>query len=258
MRTLHDADIFDWITRGRTPTPHSTDLNAERGVGLSCVLPLEFDRYGKILHRIDARYEHIDNPLSPEEINVLGIPDCDPLKKFVLEKRRFTNSTRVFWREAAELLGVPYAPTINHSWFSRILRPHPECWPRFLWGPAEGSLDEKECSELASILSTFSNQQDCYFRLAEIPFVGTDQPLLFGGSLLEVADYFGHFQFTPEYWWPADRRWCVCTDYDLDFTFVGGSAELVDLLLKSEVLECIEVNPDIRVDYLTPIPNDWS
>ena len=256
MQTLQNSDAFDWISKGRTPTPHSRDVNAVQGVNLSCLFPLKFERYVKILHRIDAHYENIDIQLSSEELNILQIPNCNTIKALVLKKRLASNSTRVLWREAAEALEVSYAPAINHSWFSRTLQPHPECWPRFLWGPGEGALEKEECCELASILAQVIGEQECYFRLAEVPFVGTDQEILFFGRLNEVEEYFvrGGFQFTPEYWWSADRAWCVCSDYDLDFTIVGGNSCLAELLLESKILECMEVNADIRIDYLTPIP----
>ena len=226
------------------------------GVSLSCIMPLRFERYAKILHRLDGHYENIDRPLTPEEVRILGIPDCTAVRELVMEQRRVSPGSRIFWSYAAEALGVPYAPEIKHSWFSKRLEPHPECWPRFISGPAEGTLDQDECLELVSLLNAVTGEQLCRFRLAAIPFIATDQNLLFSGRLDEVMGFFlgGRFQFTPEYWWPVDRSWCVCTDYDLEFTIVGGPSALIDALLRSEILECIEVSADLRVDYLTPMP----
>ena len=85
-------------------------------------------------------------------------------------------------------------------------------------------------------------------------FMGTDQSLLFEGSLEEAPEFFSTFQFGPEFWWPADHQWCVSSDYDLTFTTVGGSIQLIAALLESDVLECIEVGPAIRVDDSAPIP----
>ena len=64
----------------------------------------------------------------------------------------------------------------------------------------------------------------------------------------------GDYQFSPEYWWPPNRAWCVCSDYDLMFTVVGGSRHLISALLKSDVLECLEVTPQTRIDSLAPMP----
>ena len=219
-------------------------------------MPLQFERYTKILHRLDGHYENIDHPLSAEEIAILGLPDCSVIRDLVIQRRRSSPTSRISWKEAANALGVPYAPQIKHSWFANRLQPHPECWPRFIYGPADGTLEADECRELTSALTTVTGEELCYFRLAAIPVIATNQNLLFTGTLNEVETFFanGQFQFTPEYWWPRDRSWCVCTDYDLEFTIVGGTSPLIDLLLRNDVLECIEVSSDIRVDYLTPVP----
>jgi hypothetical protein len=119
----------------------------------------------------------------------------------------------------------------------------------------DGALDTRESSELASILGRITAQQVNYFRLPEFPFIGTDQPLLFQGSLEEAPGYFANFQFGPEFWWPADHEWCVCSDYDLTFTIVSGSSQLITALLESEALECIEVSATIRVDDSAPMPH---
>jgi hypothetical protein len=174
----------------------------------------------------------------------------------VIQKRRSSPTSRIFWKDAAYALGVPYAQEINHMWFSKRLRPYPDCWPRFIYGPAEGTLASDECHELVSAVTAVNRKQECFFRLAEIPYIGTEQTLLFAGTLDEMEQFFvaGSFQFPPEYWWPRDHSWCVCTNYDLDFTIVGGRPILIDRLLTSEILERIEVSPRIRVDSLVPVP----
>jgi hypothetical protein len=253
---IYDSAGFNWIAESRSPTPRADEINAVTGVELTCVIPLKFERYAKILHRLDGYYENIDRALCADEIAILNLSDCAAVRNLVIEKRRSSSTSRIFWRDAATALGVPYAPELNHSWFSTRLKPHPECWPRFISGPANGTLEAEECRELVALLTAVTGEQECYFRLPEIPFIATEQNLLFTGRLHQVEDFFvnGTFQFTPEYWWPTDRTWCVCTDYDLEFTIVGGQSILIDSLLRSEVLECIEIRRDTRVDYLTPIP----
>jgi hypothetical protein len=43
--------------------------------------------------------------------------------------------------------------------------------------------------------------------------------------------------------WPEDRAWFVAADPDLDSTYVGGSAALVDELLAADGIEVVEVFP---------------
>ena len=86
-------------------------------------------------------------------------------------------------------------------------------------------------SEVLSLLRPFAREQECFLRFASIPFLGTDKPIRFAGALDEVIDFLkeNKYQLSPEYLWPADRGWCVCSDYDLTFP---SSADLKNLFLR--------------------------
>ena len=47
------------------------------------------------------------------------------------------------------------------------------------------------------------------------------------------------YQFTPEYWWPTNRTWCLCSEYDLKFTLLAGSNDLISAVLNSTTLEAL-------------------
>jgi hypothetical protein len=87
MKPVHDSASFYWILEGRSPAPHSADVNAASGVKLSCVIPLKFEKYVKILHRLEGHYENIDRPLCPDETAILAIRDCAVDRNLVIEKR---------------------------------------------------------------------------------------------------------------------------------------------------------------------------
>jgi hypothetical protein len=52
------------------------------------------------------------------------------------------------------------------------------------------------------------------------------------------------FQLPPTLFWPADHAWFVATDPDLDSTYVGGSADLIDAILGDAELESWPATPD--------------
>jgi hypothetical protein len=249
VKEVAEWSSFEWIRTGRQAL---SPAYSPDGVPLACVIPLIFERYAKVLHRFSVSEDKVDPSLTREERLILQIPDCRSIKQLVASRPK---GARIFWKEAAQALGLPYSEEITHGWFSRSLAPDPQCWPRFIDGPADGALDAGECGELASILWKNTSEDVCHFRLPEMAFVGTDQPLLFEGILEEAPRFFANYQFGPEYWWPKDHQWCVCSEYDLTFTIVGGSSQLITALLGSEVLECIEVTPTIRVDDSAPLPN---
>ena len=170
--------------------------------------------------------------------------------------RKENRGPRIRWRELANLFGAPFGAEICHEWFGASAEGR-DCWTRFLGGPGEGNLNADELSAVLSALQKYAWNQDCFFRFAELPFVTTDKPILFRGGLQELRTFLddGKYRFTPEYWWPVDHSWCVCSDYDLMFTIVAGSKELISGVLNNATLEAIQVTPQTRIDSYAPMPN---
>lgn len=252
MQTCPD-DAFKWIRTGREELLPRDQPDWKSFV--SNLIPKEFEAYVKILHQIDASYKNIDNPLTEGEVSLLKIPLCTKLRLFVEGRRQESRGPRIRWSELARLLGVPFEAGICHQWF-RAAMEEPGCWPRFLGGPDDGGLNAEELSALLSVLHPVAGSQDCFFRFSEISFIGTDRPIQFCGLLAELSNFLaaGKYQFTPEYWWPRDHSWCVCSDYDLEFTIVAGSTDLVSRVLNDATLEVVQVTPQTRIDCYAPMP----
>jgi hypothetical protein len=254
MNVCEDKSAFEWIENGRLPMvpSNSNDFEWKGNIVQNC-LPDQFEAYAKILHRIEANYRHIDNPLSPEEIAILQITACTLLRSFVELSRTPDTTVRLRWKNVAKFLNVPYSPEINDEWFRKRLEPG--CWPRFIKGPDDGFIGDSEYMELVSLLSDGGNSNRCYFRLPEIAFIATDHPLLYEGPIEEITNVPGEPTWsTPEYCWPSSYEWCVCSDWDLTFTLVGGARKTIDRILQSSILEAIEVRPEHRVDIFAPMP----
>jgi hypothetical protein len=83
--------------------------------------------------------------------------------------------------------------------------------------------------------------------LSSIPQVraeGRDY-LLFVGPLSAAAFEFDiSYQSPniPNIWWPDDRAWCVATEIDFSWTYVGASRECIDRILSSGQLDSSEVS----------------
>ncbi len=43
-------------------------------------------------------------------------------------------------------------------------------------------------------------------------------------------------------WWPSDQAWCVATEIDLPWTYVGGPRSCIDALLADPRLEAVETS----------------
>jgi|ERR1700678_832406 len=248
MKIEPDESAFDWIRSGRSNRPKSTWT----GIFVSHLIPPIFESYSKILHRVEAQYHDIDHPFTQAENAILRIPTCEPLRSFVESRGTDPLKRRVKWGELAVLFNVPFTSEICHEWYRKTLED--PCWPHLLAGPGDGVLSDEECTELSSTLMPFTNSEECFFRFSEVPLITSGGPQLFKGALSEVCGFPKGRALGFEYWWPPERDWCVCSNYDLEFTVVAGTTKLTSALLSSRVLECIEVNPQTRVDSSAPMP----
>ena len=59
----------------------------------------------------------------------------------------------------------------------------------------------------------------------------------------------------PNIWWPDDRAWCVATEVDFMWTYVGGTSAMIERLLADPRLEALETNTEHRGDYLSDTTN---
>ena len=67
------------------------------------------------------------------------------------------------------------------------------------------------------------------------------------GPLAMATSFFshdGHRYQSPNLWWPSDCWWCVASEIDLPWTYVGGPRPLVESLLADTRLEDLRAAPD--------------
>jgi hypothetical protein len=53
---------------------------------------------------------------------------------------------------------------------------------------------------------------------------------------------YGNLPHNPNYWWPDDRAWCLCTDTDFHWAYVAGSATCIREVLSVPELDAYETN----------------
>jgi hypothetical protein len=142
--------------------------------------------------------------------------------------------------------------------------------------PWTGSLDPHDAGALAEVLRRHTAAaDDCWFcywdgygwdRKVAFTFPGepggpmpdpipaevragprVTQPhrsyLLCSGPIEGALAFVETERQTPNIWWPADRSWCVATEIDMPWTYVGGSRSLIDDLLGAPMLETLPVEP---------------
>lgn len=68
--------------------------------------------------------------------------------------------------------------------------------------------------------------------------------LLYQGRLEDAMAWIDSQRQSPNLWWPADRSWCVATEIDLPWTYIGGSTGLAADLLSDRRIEAQAAQAD--------------
>jgi hypothetical protein len=191
----------------------------------------------------------------------------------------------VRWREIAAWSGVPLHP--GSQFHSIALPPTPPAGPA-PWnsqGPERGSLDAADAEALVELLAGYTGTpSSCWFCIwdgwgwdtamsaavpGEVPIPIPDPVppevrqgprvrlpgrdyLLYTGPIDAALAFAGTPGQTPSLWWPADRAWCVASEVDLLWSYVGGSAALVDELLADPAVEALPASPGHPHSWVEP------
>lgn len=256
MKLLTTPSECDWIAEGVAEMTNGTVAHC---------LPSIYPAYAKIFHPIYEDFSVQDDQLTWQEED--KAKDSGPEPKTETERalaEALRGSTLVYggarpdarlvqvrWAELTRRLGMQFVPTLSAASFTRQFPGG--SWPRHLIGPDEGKLVGSERDALVSVLRSHTDTDRILFRfwfLATTDWRGSDK--VFEGTLDE-ADLFPDeglgVRCTPTHWFPEDRSWLVCSDYDLTFSLVGGSEHMVQQLLDHPALECVRVTSDTRVDW---------
>jgi hypothetical protein len=121
-------------------------------------------------------------------------------------------------------------------------------------GPQEGTLYRPDTDVLVEVLAGHTTTPHrCWFCMWDgwgprspgprVQLPGRDY-LLFVGPLAAVPSLVDAQEGrTPNLWWPDDHAWCVASEIDLPWTYVGGSAALIAGLLADARVEAQPASP---------------
>jgi len=183
----------------------------------------------------------------------------------------------ITWHEVAARTGAtPHRemqfPNISGRW-EGVRGGQDDPWPDFA-DPEEGSIPAEIVEVALPILeASTTTPEHCYFavwegwgdlaneirrapavelperrmHLLEGPLAGATQPLGAHGFLRSA-----------NLWWPADKSWCVATEVDFEWTYVGGTSGYIDQIVNHKRLEAmtVEIKDGITwaSDKLNPAP----
>lgn len=185
----------------------------------------------------------------------------------------------VRWSEIAASTGRAVHPEMQFHMIAAPAPGHAVVYPVWRGEPRLGVLPESQVGALAGLLSTHTTTRErCWFCLWDgygylhaggmavfrSYFTGPGTPpvpepialpafppipsrsrrlvrlpardyLLYTGAVEQSAGW----PDGPNLWWPEDRSWCVASEIDFPYTYVGGSDELIAEVLEHPLLEAL-------------------
>lgn len=260
LQSVPDLNEGAWIKKNTLSL--ESPMNKGGNFVEHCI-PAKFPSYCKIFHNIYEDESIKDHTVTWDYIHKHQPVDLnDPVQKALGAVTRLYggtdplgqgNLTRIRWAALAERYDLKFHADINVDSFSRNFPT--TSWPRYLTGPEEGSLEGSTCKEIIRSIgiatADFELSRDYFFLYDVIATMKYERDLLFEGPLRSAFETYKleGVNGTPTYWWPKDRSLLLCTDWDLVFTLVGGTEEVIESLISNPELECVAVNPKNRIDY---------
>ncbi|MGF7142789.1 hypothetical protein HNQ56_001207 [Anaerotaenia torta] len=169
----------------------------------------------------------------------------------------------VSWSEVAEhFMRKPHA---QMQWHAITKSHHSGISSVGFKAPNTGSLPQNQAKVLVEILRKHTTTpQDCYFAIwdgwgffvsdelqseaayLKLPHRGY---YLVRGTIEIAAQSISSLSWqSASIWWPRDRAWCVATEVDLMWTYIGGKSMCIDEILRDKRLDTWSATLDDRVD----------
>jgi hypothetical protein len=249
-RPVLDVSPADWVTAGV----------AGFALGVRSLIPDRFEAYGRILHPVHGLISEEEHPV------------------------RMRNEPSLRWDEIAQRAGRRIHPRVQFDSLIGVPRGGARPYEAEI-GTLSPQLYTPLCDHLEAHTST---PQRCWFCIWEgyghiqgggsvlewpvldgaRPRIRAPEPPAFDSAVMEGPrvsipgrDYIllegrlqGWEHFLAEGWdspnlvWPDDRAWCVASEIDLDSTYLGGPAELIESLLTDDRFEALRASPDDPID----------
>jgi hypothetical protein len=259
LKECKDLSPSKWIRENTDVIETRPDF--WHGNFVSHCVPKVFEAYCKLFHEIYDDGSVLDHRITWNDVaKAKAMKGDSPLDSLQNEATWIYGgeydpalSKRIRWKELADQCKLTFHPEITVDSFTRSFPGG--SWPRYLIGPEEGRLENGTCREIVRTIalcnSDFEVQQNCFFHYDLIATNTFEVDLLFEGNLIDVFQTQNDERVhgTPTHWWPEDRSWFLCTDWDLPFTLVGGASKLIERLISNPELEAIEVKSSTRIDY---------
>jgi|SRR6185312_3407187 len=158
---------------------------------------------------------------------------------------------RVSWTKFFELYGYYFnIKTANQTQEKirlRILngKAKESNWPVYIWFPGEGNCESQELKYIFSTLTDLYGDLTVNFYYCLLKTRKWDEDKIYKYRLSEFDKLATteKLRDNPTAIFPDDKTWCIISDYDLTFTYVGGTKEFIGKLAINKDFDIYEIEP---------------
>lgn len=118
-------------------------------------------------------------------------------------------------------------------------------WPAYIWFPSEGNCESEELKFIFSRLMELYGNTEANFYYCLLKSHEWDEERIFKGKLSDFEELSKKKEIrdNPTAIYPDDKSWCIISDYDLPFTYIGGTKEFIDSLTIDKEFDIYEIKP---------------
>jgi hypothetical protein len=237
----------DWIESQASVLSYievDTELNDDNAFWyfLTACCPLIFDKYAVILH--------------PFWINYKAKKEIESGNKLKEEDLKDTDYKPLTWSDFFNRYDVKFqfdSAYKTKQQLERKLR-EPE-WPDYVWAPGEGDCEFDDLKNVCNDIIKIHGDCNANFFYCMFKTKDWEREMLLQDKLSRFDKLYKNedLRNSPTAIYPDSKDWCIVSDYDLPMTYIGGSEDLIDKVIKRTDIEIFEIQP--RFGVRTPAHN---
>jgi hypothetical protein len=230
-----DPTLPDWIRNYAYPGAIEVDgtLTDENAFWflLTACCPLIFQSYAILLH--------------PFKVNWKLKQEIDTGLTVNLDKNK-ADFKRVSWKDFFAYYGKSFDINSAYTTQEELRKVFAENnnWPPYLYYPGQDNYEDVEII-IKELIGIYVDQLVNYYYFLENTKVWDNGDIIYEGYLSEFEKLRQQDDIddTPNSIFPLTKEWCMLSDVDLPFTYIGGTTELINKITRNKKLEIFKLEP---------------
>ena len=121
-------------------------------------------------------------------------------------------------------------------------------WPVYVWYPAEGNCETEDLKSILSQVEKLFGDDLVNYCYCLLKTEQWDNEKIYRGYLSEFDELKNKSDIreNPTAIFPDNKKWCIVSDYDLSFTYIAGTKELIEKITNSNEFDIFRIEPKFK------------